>query len=59
MTDETITIKGWVSTDKVGSQVDFEVSFDRDEWNDMNLAERDEAMKEHMFDCIEWGYEGE
>lgn len=61
MSDDTITIRGWVCTDRVGSKCEFEEEFDREDWVNMDIDARDEVMREAMWDSgmIEWGYEGE
>lgn len=54
---DTITVRYWVSTDKVGSECEGEETFDREEWDSMTLEEREEAMRDATFQCVNWGWE--
>jgi len=45
-------IKGWVSTNKVGSQCGFEFEVP----DDLTPEEIEEEAKQAMFDRIEWNY---
>ena len=59
MKDETVTIVGWVRTNKVGSKCEFEVEYLRDEWDSLTDVEREQEMLDAMWDSgqMEWSYE--
>ncbi|WP_323016383.1 hypothetical protein [Castellaniella sp.] len=52
-----IRIKVEVSTNKVGSDDYNIVEFDRDEWNALTDAQREQYCREVMFEMIEWNWE--
>ena len=53
---ETIEIKVWVSTEKIGSECSTTLEFYKEDWEEMTDSERDEACRDSMFEMIEWGY---
>jgi len=59
MEDETIIIRGWVSTNMCGSKCEFEAEFDKADWDDMSYVERDKEMLEAMWESgiVDWSYD--
>jgi len=53
---ETVTVRGYIRTDNVGSQVDVEEVFDRAEWEAATDETRDAWMRDSLFNFAEWGY---
>lgn len=54
--EDQITITVSVSTNRVGSRTEREITFDRLEWESMTEKERDEVCLDTMFEMIEWNY---
>lgn len=54
---EMITIRVYARTNKVGSDDDTEFEVEREVWESMTDAEKDEAAREYLGNLIEWGYE--
>lgn len=54
--NDVIKVKYSVRTDKVGSKCSDVVEFEREDWESMTEEEREEEMKQHAFDEIEWNY---
>lgn len=54
---DKIEIKITVRTDRVGSEDERVVEFDREEWQDMDEMERKEACLEIMIEMVQWDYE--
>lgn len=55
---EIVRVVGKVRTNRVGSECEFEAEFERDEWEGMSEDEREEAMREAMWDSgqVDWDY---
>lgn len=45
MSDETITIRGWVWTETFGSTCEFQATFAADEWNHWSDNQRVDEMR--------------
>jgi hypothetical protein len=56
---ETITVRVYVRTNKIGSECDTELEFDRDEWEAMSEQEREDACRDAVWNMAEWNYEVE
>lgn len=58
MSDE-IRIELTVRTDRLGSQTDTVIPFDREDWEAMSPLEQDKAILEELLTSglIEWNYE--
>lgn len=56
---DTITIKGWVSTNIFGSKCEFSEDFDRADWVNMDDEEKEKAMFDAMWcsGVLDWSYE--
>ena len=54
---DTVKIRCYIHTNKVGSECTDIVEIDREEWEDMDEGERDEYLQECAFQMMEWGYE--
>ena len=54
-------LKCYVSTDKLGSEVQFTLEFDEDEFEDMDENEKEIYIQEAVFEAvcnhINWNYE--
>lgn len=56
MSNETVRIRYYIRTDKVGSKCSDVLEVDGEEWASMSEDEREELMKEAAFNHMEWGY---
>lgn len=54
---DTVKIRVWLRTDKVGSKCEEIVEFEGDDWESLSDHERDEECREIAFGMGEWGYE--
>lgn len=54
---DTVKIKVWISTNKVGSKCSDVVEFDREEWESMSDKDKEDALQYAAFDYMEWGWE--
>jgi hypothetical protein len=52
-----VKIEYYVRTDKIGSKCEDEVVVDKEEWEGMSEAEKDEFILGHVWDRAEWGYD--
>lgn len=57
MANDTVKIKVRISTNKVGSECSNIIEFDREDWESMSEAEREEAMHDEVWNMAEWGWE--
>lgn len=57
MTGDTVTIRCWIRTDKVGSRCEESFDVPRDEWDAMSDKEKEEDAMQVAFNMGEWGYE--
>jgi hypothetical protein len=55
MTD-TVKIRVYVSTNKIGSECFNEIEIDREAWEEMDDDEKDELFRNEMFGMIEWNW---
>jgi len=53
---DVITVRWTLSIGIVGCRKEGELEFDREDWDAMSEDERDEEMKEAVFQEIEWDY---
>lgn len=53
---DTIRIVVHVQTNLIKSRTEATIEIPRDEWEDMDDDERDDYLKDEMFNMIEWGY---
>lgn len=56
MSEQTIKIKFFVSTDCVGSKCEDVIEMPKEEWETASPQERDEMMRDYAFNFVEWGY---
>lgn len=56
MSEDTIKIKYSIRTNKVGSDCEDVVEFDRETWELMSEREREEEMQAAAFEDIEWNF---
>lgn len=54
---DTIKIRVWVSTNKVGSMCEDFLEVDRAEWEAMSETEKDEMAMDVRNNMTEWSYE--
>ena len=54
---ETVKIRVYISTNKVGSMCDDIVEFPKDEWEVMSEEERENVLQDTAFNYMEWGWE--
>jgi|AntDeeMinimDraft_5_1070356.scaffolds.fasta_scaffold39660_2 K+/H+ antiporter YhaU regulatory subunit KhtT len=53
---DTVHIKYYIETDKLGSRCEEVVEFERAEWEAMSPTQQEAEMKEHAFNWMEWGF---
>lgn len=53
---DRIRIRYYVRTDMVGSTCEDYLEMPRAEWEAMSEKEKEEEMKEHAFNYMEWGF---
>jgi hypothetical protein len=53
---ETVKIRVYISTNRVGSECSDEIEFDREEWESMSEDEREDACRDAAFNWMEWGW---
>jgi hypothetical protein len=54
---DTVLVRVWVATRKVGSECDTVIDFEKEDWEGMSDNEKDEACKETMWEMCDWGYD--
>lgn len=53
---DTVKVKVWVHTNKIGSECHDIVEFDREEWESMTDDEKDDICKDAAFNNMDWGW---
>lgn len=56
MTD-TVKIRVWISTNKVGSECSDVVEFDREDWESLSDKDKEDELQDIAFSYMEWGWE--
>lgn len=53
---EYITLNIWTCTDKARSQMYIRVKVEKEDWENFTETEKENFIKEEIFNKIEWGY---
>lgn len=53
---DTVKVKVWISTNKVGSKCEDTIEIDREEWESMTDDEKDDACQDAAFNHLDWGW---
>jgi hypothetical protein len=56
-TNNTVKIRVYISTNKVGSECSDIVEFERDAWEAMSDEQKEDALQDAAFNYLEWGWE--
>ncbi|WP_157895528.1 hypothetical protein [Rhizobium sp. LCM 4573] len=56
---DTVRIKVWVRTDRVGSECSEVVEFDKKEWDSASDDEKESALRDTVWNMAEWGWDEE
>ena len=54
---ETVKIRVYISTNRVGSECSDIVEFEREEWDAMSDSDREDALRDTAFNYMAWGWE--
>lgn len=52
-----VQVKVWIHTDKVGSQCEDIVEFERKEWEEMDDDQKEANCREVAFAMMDWSFE--
>ena len=55
--NETVKIRVWISTNKIGSECSDVVEFGREEWEAMSDSDKEDLLRDTAFNYMEWGWE--
>jgi hypothetical protein len=54
---DTVKVRVYISTNKVGSECSDVVEFEREDWNSMSDQDKEDALQDTAFSYMEWGWE--
>ena len=54
---DTVKVRVYISTNKVGSECSDIVEFEREDWEAMSDQDKEDALQDMAFSYMEWGWE--